>query len=86
MLVEGTCEVTFQQLIIIDGLSYDTTNKLEVAQMVGVAVRRGVDCVCDAVTRGSFKQGIHWVEDLPGNDNVPFSQQTSSILALFTCK
>lgn len=84
VLVEGPGEVTLHQLVVIDRLGNDTANKLEVAQMVAVTVWRSIDCVCDTVSRRGTKQGIHWVENLAGNDDVPLTQQTSSILTIFS--
>ena len=73
MFVEWPCEVTFKQLVVIDGLGNDAPHELEVAEMVGVTVRWGVDGVCDAVTGRRGKQGIHGVEDFTRYDEVPFS-------------
>lgn len=42
MLVEGAREVALQKLVVIDGFSHDAAHKLEVAEMVGVAVGRWV--------------------------------------------
>ena len=36
--VEGSGEVAFEQLVVIDGLGNDPSGELEVAQMVGVDV------------------------------------------------
>ena len=38
VLVKGSGEVTLKQLVVIDGLSNDPSNKLEVAKMVGIYV------------------------------------------------
>ena len=38
-------EIALQQLVVIDGLGNDSTNKLEVAEVVGVDVAEVIDCV-----------------------------------------
>ena len=38
MLIEGSGKVALQQLVVIDGLGNDAADKLEVAEVVGVAV------------------------------------------------
>lgn len=65
MFVEGSCEVALKQLVVVDGLGDDASHKLEVAEVVGVAVGCWVDGVGHAVTRGCQEQGIVGVEDLP---------------------
>lgn len=50
MLVERAREVAFKQFVVEYGLGYHTSNKFEVAEMVGVTVRCRVDCVCDPVS------------------------------------
>lgn len=65
MLIEGAGEVALQQLVVINGLGNDATHKLEVAEMVGVAVRRGIDGVSNSVPWRRLEKGIHGVEDLP---------------------
>ena len=51
VLVEGPCEVTLHQLVVIDSLGNDTAHKLEVAQVVAVTVGRLVDGIGDPVSR-----------------------------------
>ena len=84
MFIEGACEVALEQLVVVDGLGDDPAHELEVAEVVGVTVGGGVDGVSDAVARRRAEQRVHRVEDLLGDDQVPLSQQTSRILALFT--
>ena len=38
-------EIALQELVVIDSLGNDSTNKLEVAQVVGVDVTEVIDCV-----------------------------------------
>ena len=38
-------EVALQELVVIDSLGNDSTNKLEIAQVVGVDVAEVIDCV-----------------------------------------
>ena len=84
VFVEGPGEVAFKQLIIVDGFGNDPSDKLEIAQMVGVNVREIMDGVSDPVTRATLEEGIVGVEDLPGDDDVPLPQQSPSILPFFT--
>lgn len=86
MLVEAAGEVALQQPVVIHCLGHHTTHKLEVAEVVGVAVRGGINGVRDTVARGSAEQGVHGVEHLTGDDHVPFPQQAASILALLPFK
>lgn len=86
VFVERSRKVTVHQLVVVNGFGYDTSHKLEVAQMITVTVRRGVDCVCDTVPWRRAEQCIHRVKYLASNNDVPLSQQTSSILTILTCK
>ena len=52
--------------------------------MIGVDVWEVIDGVRNPVTRAALKKSIVGVEDLPGDDDVPLSQQTSSILSFLT--
>ena len=65
MLVVATREVTIQEFVVVDGLSDDPTDKLEIAEMVGVAVGGGVREVGHTVPGGHLEQGVHGVENLP---------------------
>ena len=38
-------EVALQELVVIDSLGNDSTNKLEIAEVVGVDVAEVIDCV-----------------------------------------
>lgn len=49
VLVEAASEVAFQQPVVVHRLGHNATHELEVAEVVGVAVRRGVYGVGDAV-------------------------------------
>ena len=85
MLVEGSGEVTLQQLVVVDGLSNDVSHKLEIAEVVGVAVGGGVDGVGDTLTLRGLKQHIVGIEDLTGDNEVPLPQQPTGVLAFFSC-
>ena len=82
MLVEGSGEVAFKQLVDIDSLGNIPSHKLEVTKMVGVNVREVIDGVSDPISRTTLEEGIDGFEDLPGNDDVPLPQQTFIILTL----
>ena len=86
MLVEGSCEVAFQQLVVKDGLGNDAADKFEITQMIGVAVRCRVNGVGHSVSRRSTEQSIHWVEDLTRYDDVPLTQQSACILTFLAWK
>lgn len=86
VLVEAAGEVALQKPVVVHCLGHHATHKLEVAEVVGVAVRRGVDGVGDPVARRGAEQGVHGVEHLPGDDHVPFPQQASGVLALLPFK
>ena len=80
VFVEGSGEVAFEQLVVIDSLGNNSSHKLEVTKMVGVNLR--LREVIDPISRTTPEEGIVGVEDLPGNDDVPLPQQSSSILTL----
>ena len=71
MLVERTCEVALEQLIVVDSLSDDAANKFKVAKMIGIAVRGWVDHVGDTVARRGGEERVHRVENLSRTDNIP---------------
>ena len=56
--------------------------------MVGVnlRLREVIDGESDPISRTTLEEGIVGVEDLPGNDDVPLPQQSSSILTLVAYK
>lgn len=86
VLVEAACEVALQQSVVVHGLGHHATYELEVAEVVWVAVGRGVNGVGDPVAGRGAEQGVHGVKHLPGDDHVPLSQQTSGILTLLPFK
>ena len=86
VFVERPCEVAFQQLVVEDGLGDDAADKLEVAEMVWVAVWWRVDGVCHTVTGWRTEQSIHRVENLTWYYDVPLAQQTASILTFLSWK
>ena len=45
-----------------------------------------IDHVSDFVTGRSLEQGVHGVEDLLGDDDVPFAQKTTSVLTFLAFK
>ena len=80
MFVEGPCEVAFKQLVI-DGL--EDPDKL-VEKMVGMdgCLREVIDSVSNPITKTALEEGVDGLEDLPGDDDIPLTQQFSSILTL----
>lgn len=54
--------------------------------MVGIAVGGWVDHVGHPVAGGGAEEGIHGVEDLPGNYHVPFPEEAASVLSFLTCR
>lgn len=51
VFVEGPSKVALQEAVVIHSFGHDASDKLEVAEVVGVAVRRWIDGVCDPITR-----------------------------------
>ena len=43
-----------------------------------------IDRVSHSVTGAGLEQGVVGIEDFPGDDDVPLSQQTSGILSFLT--
>jgi len=50
--------------------------------MIGVDVREVIDGVGNSVSSARFEQRIVWIEDLPGDDDIPLPQQAAGILTL----
>lgn len=86
VFVEAACEVALQQSVIVHSLGHHAPHKFEIAEMVGIAVRRRVDGVGDPVSGWRAEQSVHGVKHFSGDDHVPLSQQTTSILPLFPFK
>ena len=84
VLVVGPGEIAFKQLIIVNIFSNDPSNKLEIAQMIGVYVWEIIDGVRHPVVMATLEEGIVGIEDLPGDDGIPLPQQSSSILPFST--
>lgn len=76
-------EEAVQQLVIVDGFGDESSDKLEVGEVVGVDVGLGVDHVGDTITGRRLEEGVVGVEDLSGDDRVPFPQQTTGVLPFF---
>jgi hypothetical protein len=49
--------------------------------MVGIAVRRRIDHVSDAIAWRHREKRVHRIEDLAGDDHVPLAQQTARVLS-----
>ena len=86
MLVERAREVAVEELVVVDGLCDDVSDKLEVIQVLGVDVGQGVGHVRHAVAGRGLEEGVVGVEHLPRNDDVPLSEETPSVLALLPVK
>ena len=65
-------------------LGDNSSDKLEVVQVVWVDVAEVVDGVGDPVAGAALEERIVGVEDLAGDDHVPLPQQSSGVLALLT--
>ena len=50
MLVEGPCEVTLEEFVVVYGFCNDAAHKLEVAEVVRVTMGGRVYCVCNTIT------------------------------------
>ena len=74
VFVKWSCEVTLKKLIVINSLSNDSSNKLEIAKMIGIDVRKVVNGISDPITSTRLEQSVIWVEDLSGDDDIPFSE------------
>jgi hypothetical protein len=51
VFVERPSKVALQEAVVIYSFGYNSSNKLEVAEVVGVTVGRWIDGVGDPVTR-----------------------------------
>ena len=51
VLVKRSSEITLEQLVVINGLCDDATNKLEITQMIGIAMGECVDHVSNSIAR-----------------------------------
>ena len=84
VFVEGSSEVALEEFVVVDCLGDDTTDKLEVVEVVGVDVGKVVNAVGDSVTRTALEQGVVGVEDFPGDDDIPLPEQPPCILPLLS--
>lgn len=67
-------------------LTNDAPNKFEVEQMVRIGVAGRIYHVSNSIARRNGEQCVHWIENFTRYDDVPFSQQTTSVLTFFVCK
>lgn len=74
MFIERTCEVAFKKFVVIDGLGNDSTNKLEVTQMIGVAMWWRIDGISDSVSWWCKEKCIVGIEDFARYDEIPLPQ------------
>jgi len=51
VLVERARKVALEQLVVINGLGNDSANEFEVAQVIGIAMRRRINHVGDPIAR-----------------------------------
>ena len=49
VLVKRACKVALKQFVIIYGFSNDSSDEFEVAQVIGITVRRRIDHVRDTI-------------------------------------
>ena len=42
--------------------------------MIGIDVRKVVNGISDPITSTRLEQSVIWVEDLSGDDDIPFSE------------
>jgi hypothetical protein len=85
-LVEGTDEEGVQEAAMEDGQTDNTSDELEVIQMLGVDSRVGVDLKSVVVVRRVFEQAVKGVEHLVRKQEEEFSGKTSVIQTVFTVK
>lgn len=74
VFVKATREVTLQQFVVVNGLGYDSTDEFVVTQVIWIAMRGGVDHVGDTIAWTDREQGVHRIENLSWDDDVPLSQ------------
>jgi len=54
-------------------LTYNTTDKLKVTQMIGIGMTRWIDHVGNAIARRYAEQGIHRIKDFPRDYHIPLT-------------
>ncbi len=86
VLVERPCEVAIEQLVVVYSLGNHSSDELEIVEMVRIDVRQSVGNVSHTVARGELKQGVVWIEHLPGDNQIPLAKQTPHILSLLPLK
>jgi hypothetical protein len=64
VFVERASKVALEQLVIINGLGNDAADEFEVAQVIGIAMRRRIDHVGNAIAGRCSKQCVHRVKNL----------------------
>ena len=75
-------EVALEELVVVNGLGNHPADKLEVVEVVGVGLRLLIDGVSDLVAWRHLEQGVHGVENLPGDDDVPLPKKSARVLTL----
>ena len=72
--------------VIVNSFSYHSSHKFEVIKMIRVVVTEAVAHIRHFISGGCGEEGVVRVEYLSSYDLIPFSQQTSCILPLFSLK
>ena len=85
-LVECSNKECVQEASVENGQTNDTTNKLEVVQMLRVDAGMRVDLEGVVVVRGVLEEAIEGVEHLVGKQEEELSGKTSVIQTVFTVK
>ena len=75
MLVERTCEVALEQLIVVDSLSDNTANEFEVAKVIGIDVRVRLDLIDETVARRGSEERVPRSENFSQNYVIPVVQR-----------
>ena len=72
-LIETRNEVGIEESSMKDCEPEASANKLEVAQMIRIDARGGIDLERVIIMGGIFKETIAWIEDLVREKEEPFS-------------
>ncbi len=75
MLIERTCKVAFEQLVVVDSLSDNTANEFEVAKVIGIDVRVRIHIIDETVARRGSEERVPRGKNFSQNYVIPVIQR-----------
>ena len=85
-LVKRSNKEGVQETAVENGQTNNTTNELEIVQMLGIDARMRIDLECVVVVCGVLEKAVEGVEHLVGKQEEELSGKTSVIQTVFSVK